>query len=484
MLFRNTLFNLLGLGLPLVVAVFTIPHLIEALGTERFGLLTLIWAVVSYFGLFDLGLGRTLTLQMSVAESRGERDKIGPAVATALTFMAGLGVIVGAIFILGAGQGVDLLASVPNRDEAVAALMAMGIAIPAITLTSGFRGMLEARHAFGMVNLIRLPMGIYTFVGPLAAVWFGEPRLDIIAWVLVVGRYIGLAVHAWAAVRVMPSDSGAFRFRSEFVKPLFSVGGWLTVSNIVSPFMGYADRFIIGALVSATAVAYYATPFEIVTKLWIVPGALTSVLFPTFAAQIASDTGAGMALFRQSVSVLALILLPVCAGLAIFAHDILATWINSEFAANGTLLLQIFALGVLVNSTAHIPVTLIQGAEKPKWTAMIQVVECVPFLALLWWATVHFGPVGAGLVWLLRVAIDTVAMFVASRYVVRETRSAVIPSQIVGILSLIALAGGFCFVDSIAVRAAGLLAVAVFSAILLVREPGIAGRMSRLAGRR
>lgn len=34
-------------------------------------MLTLIWAVVSYFGLFDFGLGRTLTLQMVRAESQG-----------------------------------------------------------------------------------------------------------------------------------------------------------------------------------------------------------------------------------------------------------------------------------------------------------------------------------------------------------------------------------------------------------------------------
>jgi O-antigen/teichoic acid export membrane protein len=477
MLFRHTLFNLLGLGLPLVVAVYTIPLLIGALGTEKFGLLTLIWAIVSYFGLFDLGLGRTLTLQMSVAESRGEHHKIGPAIATALIFMAALGGVVGVLFVIGAGRGVDLLASVPNRQEAVAALTAMGIAIPAITLTSGFRGILEARHAFGIVNLIRLPMGIYTFVGPLAAVLVGEPRLDIIAWVLVVGRYIGLALHAWTALRIMPSDCGAFRFSPEFVKPLFSVGGWLTVSNIVSPLMGYADRFIIGALVSATAVAYYATPYEIVTKLWIVPGALTSVLFPTFAAQIASDTSVGMTLFRQSVAVLALLLLPVCAGLAIFAHDILRIWIDSEFAANGALLLQIFALGVLVNSTAHVPFTLIQGAKRPKWTAMIQVAECLPFLALLWWATVQFGLVGAALAWLLRVAIDTLAMFAASRYLMRVTWSAVIPSQTAGVLCLILVAGGFCLIDSVALRAFGLLIVSVFSAILLLREPAIASRL-------
>ena len=32
-----------------------------------------------------------------------------------------------------------------------------------------------------------------------------------------------------------------------------------------------------------SAVAYYVTPYEVVTKLWMIPGALAAVLFPAFA---------------------------------------------------------------------------------------------------------------------------------------------------------------------------------------------------------
>lgn len=481
MLFHHTLFNILGLGLPLAVAVFTIPPLIEALGPAQFGLLTLIWAVVSYFGLFDLGLGRTLTLQMSVAESRGERERIAPVVATALTFMAALGVLVGAVLVAGAERGIDLLAAVPERNQAISAVVAMGLSIPAITLTSGFRGMLEARHAFGIVNLIRLPMGIYTFLGPLFTVWLGEPHLDVIAWVLVAGRYAGLFAHAWFALRMLPPDCGTFQVRTDVIKSLFSISGWLTVSNTISPLMGYADRFIIGALVSATAVAYYATPYEIVTKLWIVPGALTAVLFPTFAAKMALNGTAGTVLFRQSVTALALILLPVCAALAIFAHEILGLWIDTEFAANSALLLQIFSVGVFINCTAHIPFTLVQSAGRPKWTAMIHLAEVVPFLAILWWATSMYGPVGAGVAWLMRIVTDTVAMFIASRLILEEAWSAMLPARLGWIVMLAFAATTLCLIESLALRGVGLSALSVGAAILLFREPAV---RARLAARR
>jgi len=55
---RNVLWNLLGTGAPLLVAIVVIPVLIEGLGIERFGVLTIAWMVVGYFSLFDLGLGR------------------------------------------------------------------------------------------------------------------------------------------------------------------------------------------------------------------------------------------------------------------------------------------------------------------------------------------------------------------------------------------------------------------------------------------
>ena len=54
---RNTALNFLGLALPLAVGFVTIPFTVRALGNDRFGILALVWVVLGYFGLFDLGLG-------------------------------------------------------------------------------------------------------------------------------------------------------------------------------------------------------------------------------------------------------------------------------------------------------------------------------------------------------------------------------------------------------------------------------------------
>ena len=468
MILRNTAYNLLGLGMPLGAAIVSIPILIAQLGEDRFGLLTLIWAVVSYFGLFDFGLGRALTQQLSIALASSENHKVGPLVGTAVLIMAVVGTCAGLLLAAVAPWGVDLLKSVPNRQETVVAIYAMAVAIPFIVLTSAFRGILEAQHAFGIINLIRVPMGLFTFLAPVAVVLYGQPRLDWIAIALTAGRVVACFVHAFFAWRVLPADAGRKQWRYELLKPLCVSGGWLTVSNIVSPFMGYVDRFVIGAIVSASAVAYYATPYELVTKLWIVPGALTAVLFPTFARQMIRRDPQTSILMNQATRGLFAILLPITVTLALFAKEIISFWINSAFAQHSALLLQIFAAGMLVNCMAHVPLTLLQSAGAARSAALIHICELPFFLAALWWLTATFGVVGAAIAWLLRMLVDTTLMFAVSERMLgnQSTKMFSIRSAASAFIAIAGFAG--VYLEPIALRFACAFAILCCAIVLLM----------------
>ena len=58
---RNTFWNIMGFCAPVLVAIFCIPPMIRGLGKDQFGLLTLVWMLVGYFTIFDMGIGRALT---------------------------------------------------------------------------------------------------------------------------------------------------------------------------------------------------------------------------------------------------------------------------------------------------------------------------------------------------------------------------------------------------------------------------------------
>ena len=104
-------------------------------------------------------------------------------------------------------------------------------------------------------------------------------------------------------------------------------------------------------------------------------------------------------------------LVPVTLALALFAHEALGWWIGAAFASNSAPILQLFALGILINCLAHIPLTLLQGAGQARAPALLQAAQMLPYIALLWWLTQTHGVIAAAALWLARMVLDTLAMF-------------------------------------------------------------------------
>jgi len=408
---RHTLLNLLGLALPLFAALLVIPLLLQQLGPGRFGVLTLVWALASYFGLFDLGLARALTQQLAEALERGATDRLGPLAATTLCMLALLGTLAGLLlgglapFIAGG------MRQLPDPAETAAVIRIVALMMPVLVLTAGLRGILEARHAFRAVNLVRLPLGLWTFAGPWLSLRLWGDSLVSIAWLLLAGRMVALLVHAWQVRHVLPEAAGHWHWRAALLRPLLVSGGWLTLSNVISPLMGYVDRFLIGMTLSAAAVAYYATPQEIVTRLWIVPGALTAVLLPTFAARSVRGDGSDALLMDRAVAALFLVMLPITAALALFAGELLSLWLGAEFAVVSAPLLKVFAVGILINCLAHLPLTWLHGVGRFRTPALMHCAQLPLFLVALWLLCHQFGLFGAALAWLARMIGDALALF-------------------------------------------------------------------------
>lgn len=409
---KNTALNLGGLGLPMIVAFFSIPYLIQMLGAEKFGLLALIWAVVSYVGIFDLGLGRALTQRVSLYDARELKHELGGVIGTAYGLMALVGVILAGLMLLFTPSLVGLIKGVSDLDETRNAFMMMALSVPFIVLTSGFKGILEARQEFAKVNYVRLPLGIFTFVGPAAFTFLFGARLDLIAAVLVAGRVAGCVAYFWLAFAISRLEHKQLSWVTTQIKPLCAYGGWLSVASVISPVMGYADRFVLGMLISANAVAYYVTPNELVTKLWIIPGALTAVLFPIFSSGPISDgKKSAIELFDFSSVMIYLFIAPASLLLAVFSGELLQFWVGDEFAREGQQVLIVFSFAILINCLAHVPLTLLQGTGSAKSVALVQLIEVPLFLLLLWGLTVEFGVIGAAWAWVLRAVFDTTLMF-------------------------------------------------------------------------
>jgi O-antigen/teichoic acid export membrane protein len=438
LLARNTIWNIVGQISPMAVGLFAIPRLIHALGTDRFGALTIAWVVVGYFSLFDLGLGRAMTNLVAQKLATGGDHELHAIIWTTNLLMGALGILGAIVLALLSPVLVHDLLKTPHalQVEATRGFYLLSLSVPFVISTAGFRGILEARQKFGIINVVRVPMGIATFAAPLLVLPWSKDLTAVIG-ILVIARIMFWFVYACLALRDMPFLLRGIVIDKNILPMLFSFGAWMTVSNIVSPVMAYLDRFLVGMLLSLSAVAYYAIPFEIVTKVLILPMAIVGVLFPAFSSALAADRERAGEIFRRSVKYVALGLFPLTLLMVIFAQNGLTIWLGPAIASHSTRVMQWLSIGVFANGIAALPFALVQGAGRADITGKLHLLELPFYLLAVWLLTNHFGIEGTAIAWTIRVIVDCVLLFWAvDRFVGRVPRAR---TTLIGIGSIAAV---------------------------------------------
>lgn len=415
MLAQNTTLNLVGQVVPLLVAIFTVPYVIHHLGPDRYGLYSLAWVVVGYFALFNLGIGPATTKYVAELLGSGEIDRLPGLVWTAIASQTCFGLVGGALLAAASPFLVENVLKIPAdlAPQARVIFLVMAAALPIDFANGSVQGVLGASQRFDLLNAISVPSSFLTYLVPVAALALGF-GLPAIVFSLVLVRVASTAIVLVLAIRLYPTMR-TIRFDFSLARSLLGFGGWVSISGAVGPILVYIDQFLIGAVLSIAAVGFYTPPFTIANKLGIIPSCLVSTLFPAFS----TSSGRGDSEWIRKTLIRCLKFLILTAGpaallLFFLARPLLALWLGTKFAIEGALALKILAGGVLVNSLAYIPYSLLQGVGRPDLTAKFHLAELPIHIGLVWFLVTHFGLPGAALAWTLRVTLDFVLLIVAA----------------------------------------------------------------------
>ena len=395
----------------MVIGFASIPYIYQQIGVERIGVLTLIWALIGYFSIFDFGLGRAITQRIaSLASHQTEQQR--RTTATTGVFLALLIGVFGSLAGLVAIEvaGVSWINSATNLDQEIySSFLLACLAIPATTATAGLRGILEGVQRFKVINLLKLILGLSNFLGPIASIaWFG-PRLDYTVGSLVLARYIILVAHYLSVKNCFKNIRDDLSLEES--KHLFQFGGWMTLSNIISPLMVVADRFLIANFLGAAAVAFYTIPAEFMIRLLVLPAAITTTLFPVFSKYISENNfDDAFALYKKSMKIIFLIMGAVAIGVGIGADFGLQMWLGRDFAEKSTAVASVLAVGILFNSMAQIPHAYIQASGDARSTALIHVFESALYIPALLLLIQRYGILGAAIAWMLRALLDLILL--------------------------------------------------------------------------
>lgn len=411
-LLRHTVFNFLGSAIPLAVSLVTIPLYLHLVGIERYGVLSVAWILLGYFGLFDLGLGRATTQRISllaIATPAARADSVWTALGINC-IIGGVGAItLGAFGYYFFGSGFNLTPSL--RREALDAVPLLALSVPVATLTGVLTGALQARGKFWATNLIStvstvafqiLPLGVAAFLG--VNIW----------WVLfaaIVVRIIAV-FYLWRLCQREFFQSAKPSFLRSEALQLLKFGGWVTVTSILAPLLVMVDRVYIGAVLGAAAVATYSIAVQLAQRLTMLPQALTGAAFPSFAT---ANKEQGDVLSERSVEAILAILSPVVV-FAIFAcGPFFRLWLAANFNDIVVPVSQVLLAAFWVNSIAFVPFVRLQAVGRPDLVSISLIVEMPIYLALLWVGMTYGGLVGGAVALAARLVLDYVLLTIFSK---------------------------------------------------------------------
>lgn len=412
---RNATLNLATEGWLAVVLFTTIPLLVKFLGEESFGLFSLAWVVVGYLAFLDIGVSSATTKFTSEYLAKHERTQIGSLIRTALAANCVMGTLAGGVAVLISPALIRYVFKVPEslHSQALSAFVAVAFALPVLLVHGVLRSALSSYQRFDWINLVNGSVISLQWMVIALLAWRGFGVVPVV-WVAVIARVVMDAVYIFLLLRLVPGIFGHFSFCGKTLWRLLRFGVWVSVSQVMSPILVYLDRVMIAALVSLPAVTIYTIPTEVFNRLGILPSCLMATLFPAFSHG-AVGTGQITRLYDVATRYLLFVLLPFFGFLFINAQDILAVWMGPTFSSEGTVVLQILAVGALVNFLARLPYGAVQALGRPDITGKFHLLELPLYIVLCMLLIPRWKIEGAALACTLRVSLDAFLMFWGAR---------------------------------------------------------------------
>ena len=417
LLIRNTSLNILGEAWTFLVLLVAMPKLVSFLGNTAFGLFSLAWVVIGYLTFLDIGVNRAATKFVSEHLATRDERAIETVVRTALLTNVVLGFAGGVLIVVSTPF---LVASVFNisadlRNEARLTFYAVALVVPVLLTQGILRAVLSSYQRFGWINVVNAAATTAQWALAAILAWrhFG---VAFVVLTMVIVRLLATAVYAIVLSRLLPTFELFRPHCLQTTAKLLRFGSWVSVSQVIGPVLVYLDRVLIASFASLGAVTLYTVPYEVMTRLRVVPSSMMNALYPAFSERGLDGQQAQLQrLYERSVRYLLVVLLPGILFLVVLGPDALSLWMGRSFAIQSAAVLQILALGVLANGIAYIPYNMLQAVGRPDLTGKFHLLELAPYVVLCFVLIPRWGIEGAALASTVRFALDAGLLFWATR---------------------------------------------------------------------
>jgi O-antigen/teichoic acid export membrane protein len=272
----------------------------------------------------------------------------------------------------------------------------------AIIRVLALRPVLEAACSIGIARLtrslqfrelalLRLPGAVVDLVVAVAA----APSFGV--WALVAGALAGAATTTLLSYFFAPHRP-RFVLKYEAIQPLIRFGRWVMGTGIVALVGTTALQLVISRLHGAGALGLYFLaskvaflPVDAASKI------VGSVAFPMFS-RLKADAPRAAGMFRQLFASQAIVLLPTYAIIFVVAPS-LESALGERWMGTSPVI-RVLAVACVTGLLGELLAPFFMGKGRPDRAFLLDALQTVVIVALIWPFVAALGPTGGALAWL------------------------------------------------------------------------------------
>jgi O-antigen/teichoic acid export membrane protein len=399
--FINVLWNWLSVGANIFTAIFLTRYLIRKLGDQRYGIWAIVFALIEYIFLFDLGFRSAIVNFVSRFRVQHDNDGINEVINTALFYFACVAVLVVGLTLAFSGQGYRFFKIAPeDRADFAFLLTLMGFTWAVGIISNIFQASLEAFQQFKSYNHIFIVMMVLRATGCAVLLYLGH-GLRALGLVVVSAQFLGYILMFITFRRAFAELRFSRRFvRVERWKEMARYGVNSVIASSGSLFLNQGPPLLIGHYLPTAFAGYYSVPFrllnygvEMIARIGFVTVPKTAELYAL--GRTDQIIKLGTYINRYSLA----LFMPVSVYMVVFGSELIHRWLGPVFGLQSGPLLAIFAVSIALAVAGQFNSSqILFGMAKHGPYALSIVVESL--LALLGMALVlpHYGILGAACV--------------------------------------------------------------------------------------
>lgn len=395
-LITGVFLNWTAFAVAVIVSFFLSPFVVHHLGNAAYGVWILANSSIAYMALLDLGLRGAVTHFVAKHHALGDHVESSRAVSVALGFRLLIGLAVtGASLTLAAFATKIFQIPVDLRVAAQWTMIITGLNLSLTLILGVFGGVLTGLQRFDVVSTLAVTQ---TLLGAAGTVWVlgsGHSIILLATAQLAISLLLGVLTVVFCFRAYPELQLGVHFLNRKILKDLWRYSFYLFVIAATGQVIYYTDNLVVGAFLSAGAVAFYSIGGRFIEYLSQLGSSLAQTFMPVASNLAAKERPDQLGrLLIQGTRAALFVSLPISWVLFFRSNTFIGLWMGQQYAQPSGQVLRILLLSSVALSGNRVGGNIVLGLGKHKPFAVWQSCEAVANLTLSVYLVRKVGMIG------------------------------------------------------------------------------------------